>query len=294
MKPVLLEKSDNKFFGNYRATVKSNVDPLDEGRLKVLVHGVYDENIRVDSLPWAIPAQPLYHDKIKTVPNIGQEVWVFFDSGNHLAPVYFATAVGGPDWPADKKSVTSVISALRTKITLFLVSLFSPSLASLPTLTIDDVGSNKDISYIHTRAGTTIVVDHTTGKEKLYVFDKDVAITSDTFKQFTSGNSEEGVGGDKKTAVKGTINTVGGGNSSEEILGVKTISAQEISLQTTLNLNLQSGVTLTLSSLGQIVMTGQKISLAANEIDAVGTAVTIYSAGSPLLLKGPATVLPVP
>ena len=120
-----------KFSGNYRGVVVDTRDPRDIGRIKILIHGVYPHDTPHEDLPWAIPALGMYqsggqnmHSEYNyekdavakgfnqtgtggafTVPFEGNHVWVFFDNGNHMYPVYFAMAPGEMDWITQKQYV---------------------------------------------------------------------------------------------------------------------------------------------------------------------------------------------
>ena len=118
-----------KFEGNKRGLVVDTKDPRDIGRIKILVYGVYPDDTPHDCLPWAIPALGMYHsggenmDSMHsadgsptgynqtgtggefTVPDVGNHVWVFFDNGHHMHPVYWAMAPGEDDWLAQKQYI---------------------------------------------------------------------------------------------------------------------------------------------------------------------------------------------
>ena len=54
-------------------------------------------------LPWAEPAYPLFGGDtegsgINSVPKVGTHVWVFFEEGDHNAPVFFLSTHGGDNW----------------------------------------------------------------------------------------------------------------------------------------------------------------------------------------------------
>jgi hypothetical protein len=100
---VKFEKINSKFPGMYRGKVLDNVDPLKYGRLKILVHGVFDGMDTVadiENLPWAVPALPISSGAGAgygsfSIPEIDAYVWVFFETGDVYQPVYFAEAPSG-------------------------------------------------------------------------------------------------------------------------------------------------------------------------------------------------------
>jgi uncharacterized protein involved in type VI secretion and phage assembly len=75
-----------KFFGLYRATVINNVDPMQIGRIQVIVPDV--SNIIPSS--WAMPCVPIAGKQMGTfvVPQVGAGVWVQFEQGDPDFPVW--------------------------------------------------------------------------------------------------------------------------------------------------------------------------------------------------------------
>jgi uncharacterized protein involved in type VI secretion and phage assembly len=85
-------------YGKYRATVVNNVDPLQIGRVQVMVPDV------AGSIPstWAMPCVPVagINTGVFTVPMIGSGVWVEFERGDPDYPIwvggYWGTAAEVP------------------------------------------------------------------------------------------------------------------------------------------------------------------------------------------------------
>jgi uncharacterized protein involved in type VI secretion and phage assembly len=75
-----------KFYGLYRATVINNVDPMQIGRIQVIVPDV--SNIIPSS--WAMPCVPIAGKQMGTfvVPQMGAGVWVQFEQGDPDFPVW--------------------------------------------------------------------------------------------------------------------------------------------------------------------------------------------------------------
>jgi uncharacterized protein involved in type VI secretion and phage assembly len=75
-----------KYFGKYRGTVVNNVDPMQIGRIQVMVPDV--SNIMLSS--WAMPCVPVagINMGMFTVPVIGAGVWVEFEQGDPDYPVW--------------------------------------------------------------------------------------------------------------------------------------------------------------------------------------------------------------
>jgi uncharacterized protein involved in type VI secretion and phage assembly len=76
----------HKFYGKYRGTVINNIDPLQIGRIQVIVPDV--SNFVPTS--WAMPSLPVggIQMGIFTVPPIGSGVWVEFEQGDSDYPVW--------------------------------------------------------------------------------------------------------------------------------------------------------------------------------------------------------------
>ncbi|MBV9992210.1 MAG: baseplate assembly protein [Alphaproteobacteria bacterium] len=78
-----------KYLGIYRGTVVNNIDPMQLGRIMVIVPDVGG----VTPSSWAMPCVPLAGKQMGTfmVPQIGAGVWVQFENGDPDMPVW----VGG-------------------------------------------------------------------------------------------------------------------------------------------------------------------------------------------------------
>lgn len=100
------EKERQSFHGNYRGIVEDVEDPMNVGRVKIRVMSVYDDLDTVD-MPWAIYADPFMGGSKNKggffVPDLGDTVWVFFEQGDHMQPVYFAGAPAQPHLPDETR-----------------------------------------------------------------------------------------------------------------------------------------------------------------------------------------------
>jgi hypothetical protein len=78
-----------KFLGKYRATVVQNLDPMQIGRIQVIVPDV--SNLALSS--WAMPCVPIAgkQEGVFMVPQVGAGVWVEFEHGDPDYPIW----VGG-------------------------------------------------------------------------------------------------------------------------------------------------------------------------------------------------------
>ena len=75
-----------RHYGKFRGTVVNNVDPMQIGRLQVMVPDV--SNIMLSS--WAMPCVPVagINMGMFTVPPIGAGVWIEFEQGDPDYPVW--------------------------------------------------------------------------------------------------------------------------------------------------------------------------------------------------------------
>lgn len=87
-----------KFYGLFRATVVNNVDPMQLGRLQVLVPDVSG----VVPSSWAAPCFPAGGPQMGSfsVPMIGAGVWVSFEQGDPDHPVWLGTRKAPPARPS--------------------------------------------------------------------------------------------------------------------------------------------------------------------------------------------------
>jgi hypothetical protein len=78
-----------RYYGKYRATVINNADPLQEGRIQVMVPAV--SNVALSS--WAMPCVPIggLQAGVFVLPQQLSSVWVEFEQGDPDRPIW----VGG-------------------------------------------------------------------------------------------------------------------------------------------------------------------------------------------------------
>jgi hypothetical protein len=93
-----------KFFGKYRGTVLSNVDPKRQGRLLVQVPDV----LGLFPSSWAMPCLPIGGLQFGAylVPPPGAGVWVEFEQGNRNKPIWTGFYAGAPSDPPVAAQVT--------------------------------------------------------------------------------------------------------------------------------------------------------------------------------------------
>jgi len=164
---------------------EDNDDPLKAGRCRIRIFGIHapkptglaliktvTEGVPTDELLWSEPALPIIEGAITGyglwgVPQVGSHVFVFFESGNHMQPRYFASAPGitsgTPDFPSD----------------------------SYPYLV-----------RLATHAGHIIELDNTPGSERIKIYHS----SGTTIEMDSAANLDETVGGTLTINVTGTAN----------------------------------------------------------------------------------------
>lgn len=77
--------SDGRYFGKYRGTVVNNVDPMQQGRVQVMVPAVSDILSN-----WAMPCTPIAgrQQGVFVVPQVGANVWVEYEAGDPQYPIW--------------------------------------------------------------------------------------------------------------------------------------------------------------------------------------------------------------
>jgi hypothetical protein len=78
--------NQDRFYGKYRGTVKSNLDPEHRGRLQVEVLEVRGKGV----LDWALPASPYAGDGVGffALPPEKANVWVEYEGGMMNIPIW--------------------------------------------------------------------------------------------------------------------------------------------------------------------------------------------------------------
>ena len=76
----------NKFYGKYRGTVVTNIDPQNKGRITVLVPDV----LGIVPSSWAMPCFPFTGRQMGqwALPQVGAHVWVEFEQGDPGRPIW--------------------------------------------------------------------------------------------------------------------------------------------------------------------------------------------------------------
>jgi hypothetical protein len=125
-----------------------------------------------------------------TVPRKGTIVWIFFDSGDHIRPQYWATSPKQQDWEEQNKKIVQDVNDKRSNVEN-LRDTFNPdkeeytgstpannasvqTYCSKPRVNfypIDDI-EYQDITSITSKNGTTFVIVNQKGKERYYIINK--------------------------------------------------------------------------------------------------------------------------
>ncbi len=81
-----------KFYGKYRGTVFSNIDPMQMGRIQAIVPDV----LGLTPSSWAMPCVPLagIQTGVYVVPPLGAGVWIEFEQGNSDYPIWVGSYWG--------------------------------------------------------------------------------------------------------------------------------------------------------------------------------------------------------
>ena len=97
--PPAPETTTRRYYGKHRGTVVNNVDPMQIGRIQVIVPDVSN----VVPTSWAMPCVPIggIQSGIFCIPAIGSGVWVEFEQGDPDYPIWSGGWWGSPgDVPA--------------------------------------------------------------------------------------------------------------------------------------------------------------------------------------------------
>jgi uncharacterized protein involved in type VI secretion and phage assembly len=183
------EKPSLVFNGNYRGEVVDVQDPLKAGRIRVRVFGVYDD-LPNEVIPWAIYADPFMGGGSNSggfwVPDVGDHVWVFFENGKHLQPVYFAGAPAAVHFPSNKTDSSYPNNRVfKTK--------------QGHIIEVDDSPGNSRIRIRHKSGSQTTMFDNGDVEE----------VVVGNFTRVVQGNFTETVQGRQDITVQGPINMRG-------------------------------------------------------------------------------------
>jgi uncharacterized protein involved in type VI secretion and phage assembly len=105
-----------RYYGKYRATCVNNVDPMQIGRIQVMVPDVSG----LIPSSWAMPCFPVsgIQNGVFAVPPIGAGVWVEFEQGNPDYPIWVGGYYSAADVPAMARAVPPGLSGFTFQTTL--------------------------------------------------------------------------------------------------------------------------------------------------------------------------------
>jgi uncharacterized protein involved in type VI secretion and phage assembly len=80
-----MSQEPQKYYGKYRGTVVNNLDPLQIGRIQVIV-----PDLGITPSSWAMPCFPLAGKQMGVyyIPQVGSGVWVEFEHGDPDYPIW--------------------------------------------------------------------------------------------------------------------------------------------------------------------------------------------------------------
>jgi hypothetical protein len=108
--PRAMAEPAERFFGKYRGTVASNIDPKQMGRIQVRVPSVLGDG----QMSWAMPCVPYAGAGVGLfmVPPVGANVWVEFEGGDLDHPIWAGCFWGPGEVPA--RPASPAVKILRT------------------------------------------------------------------------------------------------------------------------------------------------------------------------------------
>ena len=136
-----------KYYGKYRGTVINNLDPMQMGRIMVIV-----PDVSVIPSSWAMPCVPVagIQTGMYAVPIIGSGVWVEFEQGDPDYPIWSGCFWGSPaEIPALARLAPPVIPSITLQTPL------------QNGLTISDVPGPTGGIMIKSTTGAAIIVNDT-------------------------------------------------------------------------------------------------------------------------------------
>ena len=137
-----------RFYGKYRGTVVNNIDPMQMGRIQVIVPDV--SNVMISS--WAMPCLPVagIQTGMYTVPIPGSGVWVEFEHGDPDYPIWVGCFWGSAaEIPALARTVPPAVPGITLQTPL------------QNGLTVNDVPGPTGGIMLKSTTGATIIVNDT-------------------------------------------------------------------------------------------------------------------------------------
>lgn len=86
----LVERIESKYFGKYRGYVSTNEDPEKRGRIKATVPSLFG-NEETTWCEYCSPYGGSENTGFYMIPDKGSGVWIEFENGDHLLPIWTGT-----------------------------------------------------------------------------------------------------------------------------------------------------------------------------------------------------------
>ncbi len=104
-----------RYYGKYRGTCINTIDPMQIGRIQLLVPDVSS----VLPTSWAMPCFPVTgtQNGVFTVPPVGAGVWVEFEGGDPDYPIWVGGYYSAADVPAMARAVPPGLSGFTFQTT---------------------------------------------------------------------------------------------------------------------------------------------------------------------------------
>lgn len=122
-----------RYYGKYRGKVEGNIDPLNQGRLRVSVASVFGKG----NMNWAMPCVPFAGAGLGFLflPPTGANVWVEFEEGNSQKPIWTGCFWGAEEaLPLQPLPIHKVL-----KTAAFELSIMEPPENSPPSAAIVEI-----------------------------------------------------------------------------------------------------------------------------------------------------------
>jgi uncharacterized protein involved in type VI secretion and phage assembly len=142
------DSEGRRYYGKYRGVVVNNIDPMQMGRITVMVPDVSNVNLST----WAMPCLPVGGIQMGmfAVPPIGAGVWVEFERGDSRYPIWTGCFYGSAaDVPALSRMTAPPVDAITFQTTL------------QNGITISDMPGPTGGIVIKSTTGATLIVNDT-------------------------------------------------------------------------------------------------------------------------------------
>jgi hypothetical protein len=228
-------------FGIYDAIVEYNADPLQLGRVVVRVPLVHKPEYGVTMLPWARPCSPFgggpgYGSYM--IPPVGSRVWVMFESGDELYPVWLGTWVSNP--VVERKMLRDTLNEYPKKPSAMAPNptkpWTSPAAPGLPKEAQGQMGNRPEI-YVPFKSpkGAALVIDDRDGKEQLAIYDRLGQVILFDGPISIGGNYNNQSRRSNQKAQDGDTVPLDRGQSKEGRILIADVGGQSIELKSTLD-----------------------------------------------------------